>query len=470
MSGPATPGAGAFRQAGLYALGLALSRCSGFILLPLVAHALPPQEFGRLEFLSSIVAAGGVIGSTWLLETLFRFGSAPGPDGARAAADVSGLGFVLSGAILASSLIAAPVLAGLMPVAVSAAEMTLVGVIMAAEITNSVQLGLLRLRNRARRWAMLTAGRMLLYLGLAALLLRMGFGVPELLAAGATASLLVTALLAFPLLRAHGAALAPSRWRPLLAFGLPLVPSGVAIFVFASADLWFLAGRVPTAELGLYALAAKMALIASLATQPFDLWWYPRRLAVLREEHGVGKTARLAGFGAALGMLCAAAAALFGPLLVLWLTPEAYHASTALIPWMAAALAIQTVGIMLNAGCYVGQSGATAGSVNIGAAMVALLLYWVLIPRFGVAGAIAATLLAQTLRMAAFVTLSLRQVPVPYPFGKLLVVAAACVFTAALPPMLGQSAPGFLAGTLALGACVLIAAALRLTPSGRRPF
>ncbi len=460
---------GAFRQAGLYALGLALSRSTGFVLLPLVTHVLPPPEFGRLEFLSSIVSAGVLIGSTWLLETLFRFGSAPGAEGERAAADVSGLGFVVAGAILLLSLAAAPVLAGIMPVAASAQEMALAGLLMAAEVTNNVQLGLIRMRNRARRWAMLTVGRMLLHLALAALLLWAGFGVAGVLAAGATASLLVALLLAIPLMRGGGIALAPARWKPLLMFGLPLTPSGVAVFVFASADLWFLAGHVPTAELGIYALAARMALIASLATQPFDLWWYPRRLAVLREENGVARTARLAGFGAALGLVCAAAAAVLGPLLVLGLTPAGYHAATLLIPWMAAALAIQTFGIMLNAGCYVGHSGATAGSVNIGAALLALVLYGMLIPRFGVAGAIAATLLAQTLRMAAFVTLSLRRAPVPYPFGSLFLVAVGCALTAATLPVLGLNGLGFLAGFLAFGGCLLLAGMLRLTPSGRRP-
>ena len=459
----------AWRQTAIYAAGIALSRSTGLVLLPIATHVLPPAEYGRLEFLTSVIIAGVLISSLWLVETLYRFAAAPEEEGRRAAADVTGLSLVIA-LLLAGVLFGAPTIAAILPLPTPPIEVALAGAVIAAEAMNAVPLGWLRMRNRAWFWAMLTVGRMVLHLILATSLLTAGFGVAGVLAAGATASLLTGIVLLGAQWREGGIRFAPSRWKPLIVFGAPLTVSGLALFALGSADLWFLAGHVTPAELGIYAVAAKMALIAGVATQPFDLWWYPRRLMVLREENGIAKSARLAGFGAALALVCAAAVAILGPLLVLGLTPRDYHGAATLLPWMAAAIAIQTMGTMVNVGCYVGRSGGGAGAINLVAALCVLVLYWVLIPRLGVAGAIAATIAAQLLRLGLFAVFSLRAAPIPYPFGAIALFALGCAATAALPQLVQPRLVGTAAGLLAFAASLLLAAYLRLTPSGRRPF
>lgn len=463
-------GRGAFRQATTYAVGLALSKSTGLLLLPLVTHALSPEDYGRLEFLTSFVIAGTLISSTWLVETLFRFAAAAPPDGPRAAAEVTGLGLVIAGAILVLTVAAAPLLAAWLPVRASTGEIMFAGAIIAAEALNSIPLGWLRMQDRARRWAVLMTGRMVAHLALAAVLLWGGFGVAGVLAAGAIASAAAGAILVGAQMREGGLSFSPRAWRPLIAYGTPLTVNGLATFALNSADLWFLAGAVSSAALGLYALALKIAIIAHIATQPFDLWWSPRRLAVLGEPNGFAKSARLAGFGAALALVSAAGTAVAGPVLVRALTPEAYHAATTLLPWMVGALAIQALAVQVNVGCYVGARGTLAGAVNLGAAAVVLLLYALLIPPYGLAGAIAATLIAQTLRMAWFGVLSLRRAAIPYPFRAIALLAAACVGTAMVPQLVPSPAWGTLAGLAALGGCLALAGALGLTPSGKRPF
>ncbi len=461
----------AWRETRIYAIGLIVAKSTGFLLLPLVTRFLPPEDYGRLELLSSLIAAGTLISSTWLVETLFRFAAAPEEEGRRAAADISGLTLVIAALLLGASLIAAPMIAPLLPVAASSTEVALAGAVIAAEAMNSVPLGWLRMQGRARAWALLLVGRTLLHLGLAALFLASGYGVAGVLAASVLASVALGLIVTAHQFRTGGGfRFAPRAWGPLIVYGAPLTLTGLATFALTSADLWFLAGHVSPSALGQYALAAKIALIAGLATQPFELWWYPRRLIVLREADGAARSARLAGFGAALGLLCAAGAAVLGPLLVIVLTPPAYHGGIGLLPWMAAIIAIQGLGSMVNVGCYIGRSAVMAMAVNLGGAATAILLYVLLIPRYGLAGAIMATLVAQTLRMIAFGVFSLRRAPIPYPFGVIALLAAACAVTAALPRLVGSGIAGPLVGCAGLAGALAFAYALGLTPRGRAVF
>ena len=461
---------GAVGQATTYAIGLALSKSTGLLLLPLVTHSLSPEDYGRLEFLQSFIIAGVMISGTWLVETLFRFASAPEEEGRRAAAEVTGLSLTIAAAVLAIFLAGAPLMSAVLPVRASTVEIMLAGGVIAAEAMNVVPLGLLRMRSQARRWAVLMTARMVAHLALTAILLWAGFGVAGVLAAGVAASLAAGGVQLASLARQGGLRFTPGAWRPFVAYGAPLTVNGLAMFALNSADLWFLAGRVPTAQLGLYALAAKIAVITQIATQPFDLWWHPRRQMVVQEPNGIAKTARLAGFGAALALVCAAGVAVAGPVLVRALTPPSYHMAAMLLPWMAGALAIQHLGGMVNVGCYLGRRGTEAGAVNLTAAIVVVVLYLALIPLFGMAGAIAATILAQLFRMVLFGVLSLRRLKAPYPFRAIAVLAPACAATAALPQAIASPVWGTVAGVVALAGCLLLAAMLRLTPSGKRPF
>jgi O-antigen/teichoic acid export membrane protein len=273
--------------------------------------------------------------------------------------------------------------------------------------------------------------------------------------------------------RETGIALAPRGWGRLLAYGVPLIGSGLASFVLGTADRWLLAGVVPAAALGQYALAAKIALIAALLTQPFELWWYPRRLALLSAPGGLEKSARIVAAGLVLTILAAGATSVVGPLLIRLLTPVSYHAAAAFIPWIAAAIALQSMGSLVNVGCYTGRTGAQPMLVNGIAALVALVLYLALIPNHGVAGAVGATVLAQAVRFALFAVLSQRRVRLPWrPWTMLAPIAmsSAAAWVAQVEPGLagGAACMALLTtGALAAAACGVFPTAWATRKLGR---
>lgn len=431
------------RAAVIYALALGWTKGLSLLLLPLMTASLAPAEFARLELLASAAEIGALVVGAGLVDTLYRFG-------ASMAGRVLGLAVVIGGLGLLAAVLLAPWGAAL-PLPSPPIEIMLLGAAVALEAAIGVPLAWMRMQGRALPWAMVTGVRGTAQAGLAAGLLWAGFGVAGVLAAGAVAAGLTALLLVTHQARETGLRLDPGAWKRLLAYGLPLTGGGLAAFGLGTADRWFLAGAVPPEALAHYALAAKLSLMAALLTQPFELWWYPRRIAVLEGADGAARTVRMVGFGAALVLLAAAGVALGGPVLITLLTPQPYHGALAFLPWLCAAVALQSLGSLTNVGCYMGRTGAEPMAVNAVAAAVAVLLYVALIPAFGVAGAIAATLVAQGVRLAGFLWLSQRRVRLNYPLGRLALLAAALAGGALLPPLFGLAA-------LALG--VMLAALL----------
>ena len=157
-----------------------------------------------------------------------------------------------------------------------------------------------------------------------------------------------------------------------LAVIVTLIGSGLASFALGTADRWFLAGSVPAEALGHYALASKLALAMAFLMQPFELWWYPRRLGVWAAADGALHSARLAGTGAAVTLLAAGVAVLAGPVLIRLATPVAYHPAAAMVPFVVVALVLQSFGSLFNIGAYIGRTGRLPFLVNALAGTVAI--------------------------------------------------------------------------------------------------
>lgn len=219
-------------------------------------------------------------------------------------------------------------------------EVLLLGAAVALDVALGVPLAWLRVEGRAAAYAVSVMLRAALHSALAAALLLAGWGAAGVLAA-ATAAALVTAIL----LRAaraggRGQPASPVGWGRLLAYGVPLTAGGLASFALGTADRRFLAGAVPAEALAHYALAAKLAMAAAFLRSPSTLGvcsaWRCSAVPTARR-------ARRGWSASAARWCCSPAAAVAGPALIAWAMPPAYHPAAAFVPWLALALALQSL-------------------------------------------------------------------------------------------------------------------------------
>ncbi len=455
------------RAVALYMVAIVCTKAISLLMLPVTTASLPPAEFARLELLLSAAEVGMLLAGAGLVQTLYRFGAAAGEEGRRAAAEVAGLTVTIALLGCTAAVTLAIPLSRLFPMPVSGVEVALLGILVAVEAAVDIPLTWFRMQGRATHFAAVVVGRTLLQATLMATLLLAGYGVTGIMLAAAAAATLTAAGLTVSQARNTGLRLAPKAWGGLLVYGMPLIGGGFASFVLGTADRWFLVGAVTPETLAHYALAAKLAAVTVVFVQPFDLWWSAQRLQVLAASGGAERTAQVVGTGAALTVLACATMALAGPLLIAVATPPAYHAAGAYMPWLVAAVGLQVMSHLVDVGCYLGRTGARPLALNSLAAAVALLGYVLLIPRWGVEGAIAATLAAQAVRFAAFHHVSRRHAPIAYPLCRIGLMAAAAASASVLPQILPPG-PTVAAGLVALAALTALGLALRLLPSPGR--
>ena len=425
-----------------YMLSIAVTKGVSLAMVPWIAAHLPPSEYGRIEVVGSVVEFASLLFACGLADTLFRFaggGLSEGERRARAAA--------IAGSAVVQAAVCALILqacAGFIQdlLALQIGTWAFRASLMAAAVGGMIELPLawLRLRERPFRYlafCALRAGLQFVVVGWAVWREPVAESV---LMATAAVEIAMAAALLIAQVRDTGLRFSSEALRWALGYSLPLVLGSVATFAVGACDRWFLVGQVPTADIGLYGIANKIALATSLVMQPFGLWWYARRLRVLEEPDGLQRSAQAVSLGFVILIVGAVVASLTGPAFIRLVLPAAYLPATALIPGLVAVSFLNETASLLNVGCYARRTAWSVSAVNLAGAIVAIAGYVVLIPYLGVEGAIAATVAAHAVRIAGFLTAGHWSARIPYqslPIAALAATAVAGVALAMRLPGLG---------------------------------
>lgn len=351
--------------------------------------------FATLAFITIVLARVPVAGAL--------FGSTPGDDGVRA------LWVSFVGAdILASSFAFVP-------------------------------LGLLRIEERASRFAAFSLLRHGVNIALKVALLAMGFGVTGALASDALASALF-ALALLPELRARAAwAFEGRALRSALAFGLPKVPHGLLVQTLNLADRRILLAYVPLGEIGVYSMATSFAAAMKFPLSAFEPAWQPFVFSRAGTAEGRAEIARVATQAGIGFVACALALALLLPLVLPLLTSGTeFDGARSYIPPLVLAFLLHGFFLLSSIGIAVAKQARYYPIVTALSAGANVLMNLALVPRFGVPAAVWATVLAYLVMAIAGWTISRRlmdlRIEWPRVLGALILALAAFGASAALPP------------------------------------
>ena len=230
----------------------------------------------------------------------------------------------------------------------------------------------------------------------------------------------------------------------LLAFGLPLVPMNVAFWLFSNADRLMLSRLATLEDVGLYSIAAAMAALLMLLQTSVGQSWLPHAVKVYEEDREQAAAVfkkTMVFLLAASGFVVTGFVALAQEVIFI-LVPPFYYGAFAAIPFLAGGFLfftsaqVSAVGIMVkNKTVYIMLACWAVAVINIG-------LNYLFIPRFGIAGAGAATGLSYILFAASYAFISRRLWFVDYPLktiAVLLAVPLGAVMSVALIAFYGPS-------------------------------
>ena len=416
----------------LYGLSIALMKGISLLMLPFIAHYLSPDEFGKVEILSSLTVIGSVLVGLGLEDSLYRFaGMTTHRHKRRYLASVI---FTLASVITVISIVVILVfgayLQPIIPGNIPTQAILLALSIVALESMISVPLGWLRMNDRAVAFFVATTGRVILQAGLTLVLLQYAADVTSIFIAGLLSALAQMVFLCVLQLQDCRFTLNFTLTKRVFSYSLPILISGLVGFVLMGLDRWFIASLSTLEAVAIYGVAAKFALGVVLLLQPYTMWWSPQRFQALQAPDGTTQVVQKLCLG--LGILTGATFVVItcSTWFVGILMPSQYHAAISVLWVLAVAMAGKEAAELVNIGCFIHDSTRLQMHLNIMGAIIGVLAMSLLIPMYGAVGAAWALVIAQWSKCVGFYYYSQQQLPLAYPL-KWIVGALALMSTLA---------------------------------------
>jgi O-antigen/teichoic acid export membrane protein len=219
--------------------------------------------------------------------------------------------------------------------------------------------------------------------------------------------------------------------REMLQFSVPILPSLFACWVMDFSDRYFLTKLSTLEQVGIYSVGARISSMIILLVTSYQMAWAPYALSVQHREDARDRYARGLFLFLLISLAAGTAIVVFGrPILVILTHPRYYGAEKVIGLLVLATVAYGTY-LIMNIGLIITKKTSLT-SISVGAgAVLNLVLNFALIPRFGMMGAAAATLISYALSVAGIYWFANRVYPIDYRFkriAKLVALSVAVMF------------------------------------------
>jgi O-antigen/teichoic acid export membrane protein len=418
------------RHSVVYGLGGLVSRILAVLLLPLYTHYLAPGSFGRVEILTSASAVAVIVLRLGISTAFFRF-YFDHKDAARRLAVVrTSFWFTMTMAtvgLVLALVFAAPISRALQlgdhPELVRAAAIGFWAQMNFEQITS-----LFRVEERSIAFALASIANVLITIAATVVLVVVFHkGALGLLVGNFVGTLSVYLVLLAYRREQLGLQFDRELFRGMQRFGLPLVPSALALWAINFIDRLFVAGYKGQAEVGVYSAAVKIASVITFAMFAFRTAW-PAFAYSIDDEAEARRT-----YGFVLTYLVyvacwlALALSLLSPWLVHLLATPRFYAASRVVGPLAFAAASFAGYIVISIG--VGRARRTQFNwvVTGSAALLNIVLNVILIPPYGMMGAAVATVAAYLVMFLGMAWWSQRVYPAPYQWRRVVTLGGVSV-------------------------------------------
>lgn len=415
------------RHGAVYGSGELAGRVAGFLLIPLYTAVLVPADFGRLQILLSLHQLGQMTADLGLTGAFLRwFGLAGKEDDRRQiATNVSAMTvFTSLGFTLLVVAVAGSVSRLVFTTADYAPYIRLVGISVGLRVVATLALTYLRLRERPGAYAAFSLGRTLLSLSLVlyfVLARHQGvWGVMLGETIANVAGLLVAAIVLRRTLRPR------IRWGdipPYIKFSLPFLVSNLGAFGLLATDKFLLSAFGFADETGFYSLGGKLGLALNVVIiWPFTLVWNPTVLKIARDETPAEARrlmSKVCTYLTGLLLWAGLALALLAPEVIDVISPRAYAPAVTVAPFLIGSYIVFGLYRHFQSGLWVSGKSHVLATSFVTAATLNLGLNLVLIPRWGMIGAAAATLVSYVVMTGLVLRGTQKHYTVPYEWTRL---------------------------------------------------
>jgi O-antigen/teichoic acid export membrane protein len=436
----------------VYGLGDVATSVISFLLLPLYARFLTPEDYGAIGLLLSVEVVAKIVFRFGLDAAFMRLYYDCPDDTARQRLASTLFWFLaaIGGVVLAVCQAGLPVLASAMGVANYPGALRIV-------LVNTFIIGfyfipfhVLRMTDRPTTFVGLTTSRSAAtLLTRFALIIGLDLGVTGFV----LADLLVSGVFTIVMLRWFQPLIRLTFSRAVLddalRFGLPRVPHGILQQVMFVADRYVLRIFSVLAEVGLYQMGASFGMALKLVLNAFEYAWAPFYFQTMKAPDATATFRLITTYGVAGITLLVAGMAAVGPEIVRFVLPPEFHGAARIVPWIGLAVGFHGLYLLTSIGLNITKSTRFYPVATGAAAVTSVTANLLLVPRFGSLGAAWSNAAAYGVMAGTAFVLSQRVYPIPLEWGRLarIGVAGTAAYAAAwalpsMPPLAAGLARG----------------------------
>jgi O-antigen/teichoic acid export membrane protein len=450
------------RHSAIYGLGGILSRLMAVFLLPLYTSYLGTEGFGKIETVTALSTVLVIVLSAGISSAFFRFYFDSKDPARRTLVVRTAFWFTMGMAtvgLIVGCILATPIAhllrLGDDPWLVRAGAVGLWSQMNYAQLTN-----LFRVEERSVQFVIASIANILITVGVTVLLVVGLHKGPT----GAVVGNFVGTLAVYLVLLGYrryqlGWQFDRGLLREMNRFGLPLVPSALALWAINFIDRFFVALYKGQAEVGVYSLAVRASSVIVFLMIAFRLAW-PAFAYSIDDDSSARRTYSYV-LTYLLFICCWISLALgtLAPWIVKVLAPTkpAFHRADEAVGLLAFASTAYAGYTVLAIG--IGRARQTQFNWIVSGAAAALnvALNFVLIPRYGMMGAAVSTAAAYVALFLGMTLNSQRVYPVPYQWRRVLTLSAVAV---------ALTAVGYELRSLPIAVALCLAYPLLLLPLG----
>ncbi|MDB4939404.1 MAG: polysaccharide biosynthesis protein [Labilithrix sp.] len=398
-------------QASHYSVASLFAMIAGLVSFPLFTRVFSVEDYGAMNLIGATVSVSVAIGKVGVQHSILRYHSEISAGKSRYTLEqlysTTLVGMVASAIVVMLGVVLAAQVA---PVAWLGDErlrvfLAIASPLIVIQVVESALINVVRAEQRTALLMKYQVAKKYLGLGLiciAVLLIARSltafYAASVIGEAGALAVLAAVLFRAGKRLRPGMAQLSRPLYMELLGFGIPMmIGYELSGIVLSIGDRYVIGGILGEASLGLYGAAYNLCqyvqalVIVSVGQAIMPIYMQ------MWEQRGATETAAFVSrslrtyvlFGAPV----IAGLAAVGPELLPALASEKYAAAAGILPWVIAGMVVDGTNSMVGAGLFIHRKTRTIMGIVLSSAALNVVLNLVLVPRVGIMGSAAATLI-----------------------------------------------------------------------------
>ena len=433
------------RHSAIYGLGSIVARVLGVLLLPLYTRYLSPSDYGLIETLIALSAVLTALVAQGMKSAFFRFYFDSAEPERRHLVVRTAFWYVMvaSTAVTVAGIVLAPQVSWLLfgthshRGLVSAAFIGLWAALNYEQMTS-----LFRVEQRSTAYVTATLANVTITIA-ATILLVVVFdkGPLGVLVGNFTGTLIVYAALLLYSRHALGLQFDRSLYRAMNRFGLPLVPSAVALWLTNFSDRFFLIKLADAHEVGLYSIGVRVASAIVLLLTAFRMAWPAFAYSIEDDREAQRTYSFVLTYVVFVCCWLALALGLLAPWIVKVITTKPFYPAQNVVAPLAFGVAAFGAYVVVQIGTGRARQTRSNWLVTGAAAAVNVALNLALIPSYGRMGAAIATVVAYTLLFVGMAWRAQQVFPVSYQWRRVATLGVAAVGLTVLGKLLDVPLP-----------------------------